>query len=634
MNNTLETYRTATHSRRTTALNQFFLVVPALVAFAVICWRFLFVQDDAYISYRFVANALSGHGLVYNAGEQIEGFTNFGWVILLLLAGELGADLPLTSALIGFLCGLGIIIVTWLISRRLFAETLKWYAFIPVYLVAANGALAFWSPAGLETACFALLTMLSVYFFLTRNWLLVWSLALAVWMRPEGAVVAALLVLIEAIVHKRIPRFAVLCTAIASLLSLPMVGFKVWYYGSVLPNPFYAKTSFDLIQLKHGLEYSGLFFLHYGFLGLSLLFPLLYIRRLDYWQKTLWLFMLGYSSYVVLIGGDVLKVHRFFLPIMGICALLATVSIGLLLTNIAAKFQRPIAISTFLILLAATWFVPLPHIRDYLSMERALTDKMLTTGRKLLEQDSTAFSLATSTIGAIGYTLLGHRVIDMVGLTDSAVARHPQADIVGISSTWKEQKFNATYVLREAPDYILFATGVKPSSPADQALFLYTPFLESYRSRTLIYANLPGVEGRRPLIVYYRLRPVRKPAKPDIPASFVTSLKYGSELASAGKFAEALAQYAKAERDLGQVFYSELAYRQAFALTFIGRYEEAYDLLNTILERDSFVAGPHRDLYIAETVNGNLAKAAIHLDFLRLLSPGDIPETDSLLINM
>ena len=39
--------------------------------------------DDAYISYRYALNFVQGHGLVYNPGEPVEGYTNFLWTIFI-----------------------------------------------------------------------------------------------------------------------------------------------------------------------------------------------------------------------------------------------------------------------------------------------------------------------------------------------------------------------------------------------------------------------------------------------------------------------------------------------------------------------------------------------------------------------
>ena len=48
--------------------------------------------DDAWISYRYARNLAEGAGLVFNAGERVEGYTNF--LLVLFQAAFLRAGLP------------------------------------------------------------------------------------------------------------------------------------------------------------------------------------------------------------------------------------------------------------------------------------------------------------------------------------------------------------------------------------------------------------------------------------------------------------------------------------------------------------------------------------------------------------
>ena len=51
----------------------------ALLAwFSSVAW---FLCDDAFISFRYARNLLEGHGLVFNPGEYVEGYSNFLWVL-------------------------------------------------------------------------------------------------------------------------------------------------------------------------------------------------------------------------------------------------------------------------------------------------------------------------------------------------------------------------------------------------------------------------------------------------------------------------------------------------------------------------------------------------------------------------
>jgi len=55
------------------------------------------LDDDMMITLRYARNLVEGHGLVWNAGERVEGITNFLWALLLalpqLLLGPLRAAL-------------------------------------------------------------------------------------------------------------------------------------------------------------------------------------------------------------------------------------------------------------------------------------------------------------------------------------------------------------------------------------------------------------------------------------------------------------------------------------------------------------------------------------------------------------
>src|SRR6185503_3325889 len=55
------------------------LVVALAIAHIV---RLAFVCDDAFISFRYAGHFASGHGIVFNLGERVEGYTNFLWVVV------------------------------------------------------------------------------------------------------------------------------------------------------------------------------------------------------------------------------------------------------------------------------------------------------------------------------------------------------------------------------------------------------------------------------------------------------------------------------------------------------------------------------------------------------------------------
>lgn len=75
------------------------LAVALLLAHAL---SFRFAIDDAYISFRYARNLLDGHGLVFNPGERVEGYSNLSWVLLAAAGMAAGLDPLLWARLLGF----------------------------------------------------------------------------------------------------------------------------------------------------------------------------------------------------------------------------------------------------------------------------------------------------------------------------------------------------------------------------------------------------------------------------------------------------------------------------------------------------------------------------------------------------
>jgi len=516
------------------------LLLPALIIYAAQTYHLNLIQDDAYITYRYVANFLNGNGLVFNIGEHIEGITNFAWAVYLIFWGRLGVDIILVSRLTGFAFGGGVVVLTYLISQLVLSDKNKMYALLPTYLVAINMSLAYWSPAGLETAAFAFFAMLSVYFYLKKDWLLIVSLAIAVGIRPEGAVVTGILIASEAIVNRKLPWFSIRCAVVAFVISLPYVFFKIFYYGGILPNPFYAKTGINLAHLLNGLEYAGEFFQHYGFYGAGFILTLFFYKKLTKVERFIWLFTVFYILYIVLVGGDVLKVHRFFIPVFGLAALLVAVSLRLLTEKMAVKTRYLALFFVAVPLLALTYYMPKKTVATFQFNERMFLKKMRTLAQEMLASDSTNFSVAVPTIGIFGYELLGHKIIDMLGLTDSTIARHSEEPIEGMETTWKEAKHNSKYLIESAPDYIMFSTGRKPSAPAERALLLYPQFQNSYRAIGWFYRAFETQTGGVINSVFKRVHDITGEIKPTYPVEYVEYYKLGLDNYSRRDFTKAL----------------------------------------------------------------------------------------------
>jgi tetratricopeptide (TPR) repeat protein len=195
------------------------------------------------------------------------------------------------------------------------------------------------------------------------------------------------------------------------------------------------------------------------------------------------LLSLGYSAYVVSVGGDVLHAFRFFVPVLPFFYLFVQET----LVGLTAMLGRPRAAGQWLpvaagaLLAYITFSQPYAYVREKWTMEIGLVDKMTSTGRWLAANSDSSTVVAATTIGALGY-YGGVTLVDMLGLTDSTIAHHPEY-LQGIQSGWKERKYNTSYVLSRKPEWIFFSTGVKPSAFAERALFTRSGFRRHYAPR-------------------------------------------------------------------------------------------------------------------------------------------------------
>lgn len=457
----------------------FALMAIAVGVFVYSCLYFELTQDDAYISFRYAENFLNGDGLVFNIGERVEGYTNFLWVMILALAkGLFGIDYLLTSQVLGVASGAGLFVLLLLLVQHHF-EGRTWTFYTGLSLVMlSNLAIAYWAIASLETAAFACMAVSAVVSEYLRPRLTPALLIIASLLRPEGVVVFGV-ILIHRILQNR--RFPIEYFLMYVLPLVPFAVFKLTYYGSLFPNPYYAKSGVGLEYILSGLEYAWYFTKTVGVFGVIFLLPLLAIRRL--WERfsLLYIYVFVYIAYIVWVGGDVLKVYRFFVPVIPVLYFLFVASIFVLAEQLLKQIKAALLVASAACVLFAFGSLSLSrdHVETFWYFEQNIVRKMHFMGTMLKKHMGDDFSLATSTIGMISYQLIGHRVIDLLGLTDAYIARNPEK-IEGIASTWKERRFNNTYLLEQNPDFILFSTGYKPSAPAERALMLHSEFRRNY----------------------------------------------------------------------------------------------------------------------------------------------------------
>lgn len=412
----------------------------------VVAWWLGFVQDDAYISFRYARNLVEGHGLVFNPGERVEGYTNFLWTLMMAVPIKLGFD----AGRAAFWTGLVLYPFTLYASYRLFrlcVQNVRW-SIIGVAILALNPTFAAYATGGLETQLQTLLLVLCALFTIrvvesggTRDAVVLSVVAsLALLCRLDSAAVVAVCygLALWSLAGRRSWSPVV---ASVGLPTIVMVVWSLWrhsYFGAWLPNTFVAKVG-GAAHLQNGLAYWKQFSWAYGapFLVIYALYAALagmtLAVRLAAVVSILW------AAYVIGVGGDFME-FRFG-------AVVYPYLIGLFVYGVSRFRWREryrLLLPGLLIAIGVLYGRSVGYgrpidARDYpgdpissVYQLKKLVDApygWVFVGKRLgqIFGPESDVTIATTAAGAIPY-YSGLRAIDMHGLTDAEIARFGRRD--------------------------------------------------------------------------------------------------------------------------------------------------------------------------------------------------------------
>lgn len=226
------------------------------------------LSDDSFISFRYAQQLVHGNGLVYNAGERVEAYTNLLWTLLLAGTMRIGIGPEMSAHMLGLGFWLALIVLLALVGyRRARSQTFVPLAATLVLLMEDSQT---WATGGLETSMFAFLAvaglLLASALHARPSRMLFAGLLLlgAVGTRPDGVIFAAVAVAGVWLVNEDVPpraRLALTAALIAPLLvgGAALTAFKLLYYGDLFPTAFYSKSALNPYY-SQGLFYVYLFF--------------------------------------------------------------------------------------------------------------------------------------------------------------------------------------------------------------------------------------------------------------------------------------------------------------------------------------------------------------------------------------
>lgn len=466
--------------------------------------KYYILFDDAMISMRYAYNLAQGHGLVWNPGERVEGFTNPLWVGFMAIFHLF----PIAAAKISFYIqwsGALFLLATLFFVRGLVEQFTD--ELLP--MLAAVAFTAFYSPLiswillGMEVSILTLI-LTAVLWFVLRNsisrfspWIYV-LLAVSTLIRLDMAVPFLVILVVMFIVQREYRKQHLIWGL--GLLFLFLGGqtlARYLYYGEFLPNTYYLKVTgwpFSL-RLMRGL-YTLIWFAYYSNWAFMLLpFTLLLFRR-DWKIILLLAVFVGQMVYSVYVGGDAWENHgganRYIALAMPAFFVLFAFSVQTLIekvvTSLGSTWQ---ASNTAPLVYVLIFAMAILHFNlllgDWRYIERwefnrkpdyvAGNERNLTIALALQNTTTPGASVAVVGAGTIPYLLPDHYAIDILGKTDPVIAHGPVSASMGIPDVPfmrpGHMKWNYAYTIGELkPDVIVsFWEGTNEEA---------APYLEDY----------------------------------------------------------------------------------------------------------------------------------------------------------
>lgn len=452
------------------------LLAAPLLWFLVEAWPKRPALDDAYISFRYARNLASGHGLVYNVGERVEGITNLLWTLLLAGGARLGVSPPDLAHVFDLTAGTCALLASFAFARALLPSNRAWLAALAPALLLVGPSFTYWSTMGLGTTLFV--ALVTATFAAQASGRMGWALLLAclsTLARPEGGLTAAIVLGADTLAKRREGWKALRLPVAYAVFLLTLTGFRLAYFGSPVPNTFYAKVG-DIPMGRGWYELRR--FLAAGAAPLLPLAVPALIRERRSWPAALLFVATG--AYVVWIGGDVFPYFRFMLAPLALLVGLAVVGAVLASTwrpplRTLAVAWRPLLgtlVAAAVALATVNWLFRSPTgvFRVSLPTDRRISLHNGWYGncrfhnaaaniaydlRDRAERGEHIDLALVSAIGAFGYYNGSLRIVDAFGLTDPHVARERKPLPKGAARIPGHTRSNADYVMSLKPDYVL-----------------------------------------------------------------------------------------------------------------------------------------------------------------------------------
>ena len=314
---------------------EFFLIL--LISIGFVIWAGIFIYqssfvtidgtrsfslfDDAMVSMRYAWNFSHGYGLVWNAGERVQGYTNLLMTLLMSLATLVFSKTK--AVLVVQLSGIAFMLATAFLNMKIADHIIHFEnpelriltRVVSFSCGLAYYPLSYWSLMGMETGLLTVLVfagLLTAFNYLSsrdNKQLLLFSvlMSLAFLTRNDSSIFAIAIWLYIIYDSKlRGGKLGQLITSMGLYLFVIVgeLAFQYLYYGELLPNTYTLKlTGMPLVlRLQGGIGFTFPFLMEVGYiLAFSVLDLIFYFRKE---KLLLFLITLLSVSYEIYVGGD------------------------------------------------------------------------------------------------------------------------------------------------------------------------------------------------------------------------------------------------------------------------------------------------------------------------------------------
>jgi hypothetical protein len=495
------------------------------------------IDEDAFIVARYAENLAHGYGFVFNPGDEtVEGFSNHLWLWIWAILIKIGIPTFTSVRLMGILFGLLTVIFLYKLVERITSKHQTYWAVVSIITLMSSWYYGYWLTRGLEAPLSSFLIIWCVFKAIDNNVKfkdILLPVILTVLSRSEGIIITVFLFLPYIIYGYKRNKEKFQLGIKALLLSAVVYGIfnllRILYFGRFYPETYTYKVYFMNTSY---LMSKGMFYITEYFYGKGILFSILFILAFLYavyiavinlsFRKNsdhvpmislLLCILIGWSVFLLKVGGDFFEAYRFMLPVFPIILAIIIYSFDQLSLNFKLIYKRLVMAFLFMIIIISSIYneykfkpdervvyrggiVPILSVDNFYDygfktfQEPVLPDSY----RKVINQISNKFephsTIALSEAGMIPFELPEYNFIDYLGLNSKIISK-----IMVESSESDRIKEVVKYVLDQEPQGILLTGYIKNNKiegrMAFDQLILDNPlFSENYKVVSTI--NIQG----------------------------------------------------------------------------------------------------------------------------------------------